>query len=131
MGQDQDPGQGGNPPGPTATDLCRKAIGRRTHTQRLQHPEGIDAALGLEIERRSLRSFVGPACQEIQLRQADLPQVLRPSSSQGGQLPQEKVRTHQSIATQEKAQIDAQRSEAKRSEASYTIVAVSEANEAI
>merc|ERR1711935_1165023 len=97
--------------------------------QRLQHPEGIDAALGLEIERRSLRSFPCRACQEIQLREADLPQVLRPSSSQGSQLPQEKVRTHQSIATQEKAQIDNQR--AKRSELYIPIAAVSEANEAI
>merc|ERR1711935_1212484 len=98
--------------------------------QRLQHPEGIDAALGLEIERRSLRSFPCCACQEIQLRKADLPQVLRPSSSQGSQLPQEKVRTHQSIATQEKAQID-NRMRAKRSELYIPIAAVSEANEAI
>ncbi|KAL0821061.1 hypothetical protein ABMA28_005694 [Loxostege sticticalis] len=45
-------GQRGNPARPAATDLRRQAAGRRTHTLRLQYPEGIHTSLGVASKRR-------------------------------------------------------------------------------
>ena len=42
-----------DPPGSAEVDLCRQTIGRRSYSLRLQHPEGINASLGIEIERRN------------------------------------------------------------------------------
>merc|ERR1711981_1366357 len=42
----QDPGQGGHPARAAAAYLRRQAAGGRTHPVGLQHPEGVDAALG-------------------------------------------------------------------------------------
>ena len=50
--EDQDSGQGGDPPGPAATDFCRQAAGGRAHAGGLQHPEGVNAAPGAAAARR-------------------------------------------------------------------------------
>jgi len=38
--QEQDPGQGGHPAWPAASDLRRQAVGGWPYAERLQHPEG-------------------------------------------------------------------------------------------
>lgn len=40
--QKQDTRQGGHPPRPATTHLCRQTARRRAHAERLQHPEGVD-----------------------------------------------------------------------------------------
>merc|ERR1712107_124685 len=50
--QGQDPGQGGDPTRPTASDLRREAARGRPYTVGLQHPEGVDAPLGAPLARR-------------------------------------------------------------------------------
>jgi len=47
-----------HPPRPAASDFCRQAVGRRPHPGRLQHPEGVHAALGLA----SARWYAGALC---------------------------------------------------------------------
>merc|ERR1712078_601967 len=76
----QDPGQGGDPPGPAAPHLRGEAAGGRPHARGLQHPEGEHAAPGAAPARGDHRAFPAHPGQEAQLRQADLPQVSLPSS---------------------------------------------------
>ena len=42
----QDPGQGGHPAGPAALDLRGQAARGRADLVGLQHPEGVNSALG-------------------------------------------------------------------------------------
>merc|ERR1711865_777481 len=60
----------------------------------------------VEIERRSVRSESRSFGEEIQLRQNGLPQMLRASTTEGRELPQEEMRTHVSTSSQEKAEIE-------------------------
>merc|ERR1712086_219357 len=76
----QDPGQRGHSPRSATSDLRWQAAGGWPHVVGLQHPE-------------------------VQLRQDDLPQVLRPSSSPCDQLSQEEVRPHFLHPPQEEAQV--------------------------
>ncbi|EAT86934.2 hypothetical protein SNOG_05870 [Parastagonospora nodorum SN15] len=105
--EEQDPGQGGHSPGPAAPDLRRKATRGWPHPVRLQHPEGVDSALGPPSPWRHHRAFAQGARLQVQLRQDDLPQVLRSSATEGCQLPQEEVRPHQPAPPQEEAQVNA------------------------
>ena len=50
-----------------------------------------------------------PSHCEVQLRQDDLPQVLRAPAAARQKLPEEEVRAHESAATEEEAQVSAQR----------------------
>ncbi|KAH8632123.1 hypothetical protein IG631_13806 [Alternaria alternata] len=84
--QVQDPGQGGHSPGPTAPDLRRKATRGWPHSVRLQHPEGVNPPLGPPSPWWYHRAFAEGACLQVQLRQDDLPQVLRTSATEGCQL---------------------------------------------
>merc|ERR1712228_49758 len=98
-------GQGGNPPGSAASDLRREAAGGRPNTVRLQYPEGVHPPPRVEAPWRCLRPLACRAGQVIQLREADLPQVLRASPAQGYQLQEEELRTLVSASAQEEAQI--------------------------
>ena len=58
------PGQGGNPPGPAASDLRWKAARGRKNSLGLQHPEGVYPSLGESRAKQLLvttqrRLFVG------------------------------------------------------------------------
>merc|ERR1719322_1142937 len=72
----------------------------------LQHPEGVHPPLGVEVERRSHRAQLEDPGPEVQLRQDDLPHVLRQAPSQGRQLQEEAVRTQQQPQTQEEAEVN-------------------------
>ncbi|OTB13212.1 hypothetical protein K445DRAFT_337106, partial [Daldinia sp. EC12] len=104
--QVQDPGQGGYPPRPTAPDLRRKAARGRPNPLRLQHPEGVYPPPGPPSPWWYHRALAQGSRLQVQLRQDDLPQVLRPSSSPCHQLPQAQVRPHQPASTQEEAQVN-------------------------
>merc|ERR1711865_287311 len=57
----QDPGQGGHPARPAASDLRRQAAGGRPHAVGLQHPEGVDAPPGAPPARREVNQFFPPS----------------------------------------------------------------------
>eukprot|EP00929_Paragymnodinium_shiwhaense_P114986 TRINITY_DN8355_c0_g1_i2.p1 TRINITY_DN8355_c0_g1~~TRINITY_DN8355_c0_g1_i2.p1 ORF type:complete len:113 (+),score=18.81 TRINITY_DN8355_c0_g1_i2:9-347(+) len=59
---------------------------------------GVHAPLGLALARWCHRAFPGRAREEVQLRQDDLPKVLRTPACACSQLPQEEVRPHQPAA---------------------------------
>merc|ERR1712226_47837 len=103
----QDPGQGRNPTRPAEADLRRQAAGGWTHTVRLQHPERVDTPSGSATEGWHHRAQLENVGVQVQLRQDDLQKVLRSSSPEGHQLPQEEVWPHQQPATQEEAEVDA------------------------
>merc|ERR1712244_139870 len=104
--QGQDPGQGGNSPGSAEAHLRRQAARGWQDPLRLQHPEGVDPALGAAPARRRDRADPAPAGAEVQRGQDDLPQVLRPPPPQGHQLQEEVVRTHLQHQAQEEAQVN-------------------------
>ena len=54
------PGQGGNPPGPAASDLRWKAARGRKNSLGLQHPEGVYPSLG---ESRAKQLLVTTQCR--------------------------------------------------------------------
>lgn len=104
--QGQDPRQGGHSPRPATSDLRREAAGGWTHPVRLQHPEGVDAPPGAAPPGRHHRAVSAHPGPEVQLRQNDLPQVLRETPSPRYQLSQEQVRPHQQLAPQEEVEVD-------------------------
>merc|ERR1712168_274556 len=103
--QSQDPGQGGYSPRSAAFDLRWQAVGRRSHFVRLQHPEGVDAPLGAASSRRHHRAVSPHVGSEVQLREDDLPQMLRQAPTKSHELPQAQLRTHQQPPPQEEAQV--------------------------
>ena len=52
----------GIPPDQQRLSLCGQAAGGRAHAGRLQHPEGVDAALDVEISPRSACSHACYRC---------------------------------------------------------------------
>ncbi|KAJ7902623.1 hypothetical protein B0H14DRAFT_3851608, partial [Mycena olivaceomarginata] len=97
------PGQ--HSPGPAASHLRGQAARGRAHAERLQHPKGVDAPPRAASPWRHHRAVAQGARQQVQLRQADLPQVLRTPASPCDQLPQALVRTLQPAPAEEEAQV--------------------------
>jgi hypothetical protein len=75
--QEQDPGQGRHSTGPAAFDLRRQATRGWPYPLRLQHSEGEHASLGVETEGWYHRAIAQGVGEQVQLRQDDLPKVLR------------------------------------------------------
>lgn len=92
---------------PAASYLCRQTARGWPHAQWLQHPKRIDASSCPPSPWRYHRAVAASIGDEVQLRQADLPQMLRASSSACHQLSQTEVRPLQRSAPQEEAQVDA------------------------
>merc|ERR1712136_358055 len=103
--QGQDPGQRGHSARSAASDLRGQAVGRRPHFVRLQHPEGVDAPLGAASPRRHHRAVSPHVGSEVQLREDDLPQMLRQAPAQSHELPQAQLWTHRQPPPQEEAQV--------------------------
>merc|ERR1711875_140818 len=103
--QSQDPGQRRHSSRSATSHLRRQTARGWTHALRLQHSKRVHASSGLETEGRNHRAFSSHVGPEIQLREDDLPKVLRASSSSRHQLPQTQLRTHQQLAPQEEAQV--------------------------
>merc|ERR1719510_2072245 len=76
------------------------------YSVRLQHPERVYLALGPSSSRWCDRAFPQDFGSEVQLRQDDLPQVLRPPPPQGHQLQKEEVRSHLKPQAQEEAEVN-------------------------
>merc|ERR1711924_326079 len=95
-------GQGRNSPGPAALDLRRQAARGRPDALRLQHPEGVDPSLGASSPRRSHGAVARRARAQAQLRQDDLPEVLRALAAEGRELPQEEVRPSNELRPKKK-----------------------------
>ena len=74
-------GQGRHSARPAAPDLRWQAAGRWSHSFWLQHPEGVDATLGPSSPRRHHRAFSPHVGAKVQLREDDLPQMLRQAST--------------------------------------------------
>ena len=75
-------------------------------TLRLQHPKGINPPLGVASPwwyHRTISPYFGP---KVQLRQNDLPQMLRQTSPKSYQLPQEEVWSHQQSPPKEEVEVD-------------------------
>merc|ERR1711915_377195 len=104
--QGQDSGQGRNSAGSAASHFRRKAARGWTHSLRLQHPKGIHAPSRPEAQRWNHRALSQNVGAEIQLREDDLPQVLRSLASSRHQLPQEELRSYQQPPPQEEAQVN-------------------------
>ena len=66
---------------------------------------GVDSPPGPPSSWRYHRALAQGARVQVQLRQDDLPQVLRPSPAARDQLPQEEVRPHQPAEAEEEAQV--------------------------
>merc|ERR1711875_103119 len=103
--QSKDPGQRRHSSRSATSHLRRQTARGWTHALRLQHSKRVHASSGLETEGRNHRTFSSHVGPEIQLREDDLPKVLRASSSSRHQLPQTQLRTHQQLAPQEEAQV--------------------------
>ncbi|CAK0897591.1 unnamed protein product [Prorocentrum cordatum] len=69
----------------------------------------VHIALGAAAARWRHRALPGRARAQVQLRQDDLPQVLRAAASACGELPQEEVRSHQLPPPQEEAEVSSPR----------------------
>merc|ERR1711915_391709 len=104
--QGQDPGQGRHSSRPAAFDLRWQAAGRWSHSFRLQHPEGVDATLGPSSPRRHHRAFSPHVGAKVQLREDDLPQMLRQASTKGDELSQAQLRTHEQPPSQEEVEVN-------------------------
>merc|ERR1711862_224679 len=91
--------------GPTAIDLCWETAGGWTHLERLQHSEGVYFALGPPPPRRCHRAVSRRARTQIQLREDDLPQMLRTIARSGSQLPQEEMWPHQHAPPKEEVEV--------------------------
>ena len=68
-------------------------------------PIGIHTSPRPPSPRRPHRAVSQGACQQVQLREDDLPQVLRTPAAASDQLPQEEVRTQQPAKAEEEAQV--------------------------
>merc|ERR1711935_708117 len=101
----QDAGQRGHSPRSATSDLRWQAAGGWPHVVGLQHPEGFHPPLGAPPPWWRHRALASCPGAEVQLRQDDLPQVLRPSSPTCDQLSQEEVRPHFLHPPQEEAQV--------------------------
>merc|ERR1711915_291845 len=104
--QGQDPGQGRHSSGSAAFDLRWQAARGWSDSLRLQHPERVDAPSRPASQRRHHRAFTPHVGAKVQLRENDLPQMLRPTPAKGDELPQEKLRTHQQSPPQEEAEVN-------------------------
>merc|ERR1712036_87566 len=103
--QDQDSRQGGHPTRPAASHLRRQAARGWPHPERLQYPEGVDSSPCPASAWWSYRAFAQGPCLQVQLREDDLPKVLRPSATTSHQLPQAEVRSQQPAPPKEEDQI--------------------------
>merc|ERR1712086_493104 len=74
------------------------------HPLGLQHPEGIHTPPRAPSPWRHHRAQHEEARREVQLRQDDLPQVLRPPEPAREELPQEEVRPHHAPSPEEEDQ---------------------------
>merc|ERR1712107_578766 len=72
--QGQDPGQGGNPPGPAEVDLRWQAAGGWQDSVRLQHPEGVHSSPCPQAEGR---------CQEEEEEELHNPQEDQAQAQEG------------------------------------------------
>merc|ERR1711915_644708 len=104
--QGQDPGQGRHSSGSAAFDLRWQAARGWSDSLRLQHPERVDAPSRPASQRRHHRAFTPHVGAKVQLRENDLPQMLRQTPAKGDELPQEKLRTHQQSPPQEEAEVN-------------------------
>merc|ERR1740130_1859355 len=90
---------------PATSHLRWETARRRAHFERLQHPERVHIAFGVASPRWCHRAVARSAGEEVQLRQDDLPQVLRSFACACGELPQEEVRPHEPAPPEEEAQV--------------------------
>merc|ERR1712098_551346 len=84
----------------------REATRGRTNSLRLQHPEGVHSSPCSPSPWWYHRAIAQGPCFQVQLRQDDLPKVLRPSPSPCYQLQKEEVRSHQPTPTKEEAEVN-------------------------
>merc|ERR1712093_782941 len=98
---------------PAAPHLCRQAARGRPHPLGLQHPEGVDPPPCPPPPRWHHRAVAPHPCVDVQLRQDDLPQVLRAPPAARDQLPQALVRPLVAAPPQEEAQVSHSRSAAE------------------
>ena len=81
----------------------------------LQHPEGVDPPPGAQTPGRRDRAQPEDPGPEVQLRQDDLPHLLRQAPPQGRQLQEEVMRTLQQPQTQEEAEVSLESPSSRRS----------------
>ncbi len=67
---------------------------------------GVHPPPGPPPPRRHHRALAQGAGLQVQLRQDDLPEVLRASAAAGDQLPEEEVRAHEPAAPEEEAEVN-------------------------
>merc|ERR1712072_331374 len=90
---------------PSPSHLRRQAARGWPHPERLQYPEGVDSSPCPASAWWSYRAFAQGPCLQVQLREDDLPKVLRPSATTSHQLPQAEVRSQQPAPPKEEDQI--------------------------
>ncbi|CAI5444409.1 unnamed protein product [Caenorhabditis angaria] len=83
----------GIPPDQQRLIFAGKTTRGWTYSFRLQHPKGVDPSLGSPSSWRNHRAIAPSTCRQVQLRQANLPQVLRSSPTTCVQLQKEEVRS--------------------------------------